>query len=1076
MGTPPQGPPNQSSKPSQWSRPLKDVIADIATATEAQVKFTEAQNKGVESVELIAKRTRSWATELKSALAVADDMEDTMKALVEYQKNMSKTTLNATNYEDARKSLEEMERVMKDAMKNGFLSKSNRAQVKQTLDIIGKGLTDIKGKVGAIGNDPALDKVHLDLGKVRAQVEKTTKAMKGMKLSGLTKDAAHLEKAFSHLFGKGGNSKIDKFHQFGQFARQLKYQRQQVAGNRKALKEQIKDAKAAGTIMDPDFKGSGNRTARDAGFGPMGAAYHARKMAGQKFNPFSYIGAKTEQAGQAVTGGAAAGAESLASLAGTFAGPLAMVAGIAAILYETVEKDHKYNTDIHEQLGKGGLYGGDARPDDVFGSVKDNLRLHSLWGTNMLGVGYDKNLELAKAMTEGGFGTSNLANHDVKQDSKGMLDNSFGTMQRNAYVYGKMAGLSPNETMTQTIKLISQYKQSLGSTEDFFVQITKDTHAAGISTNKYIELIDEVNSHYDRSNKLLMTTVTIMRMLGSTGTQSAEDMKESLETLTNHGKQMALPQAAYLYTTALQTEHGRSQIVSAAEAGQDDAIETAARGMLGPNPSERELADKKDYLKKGVENSTDGGVKFITDLDTANSNAFRDKTDRSKGQDAGASQSQHGALQNVLTRRTALLAARGAVEDTMHGEGAGNAGLGMAIRDENVGVTPVTTTMQAFWALNKALEGSHDKAGNQYHLNDFMDLKKRAEMEKSGFTQQMLSSQFGIEKGWIPNVERLIPQMGQIEAQKFAEGTGGLSKEQATKQQAFAQKKYEQLKAAHYDFEGMDTGKGSETIEKLAKNGPGSQNRLANALSRLPGVEDDMTDSGVGSLQELFKKVTTDLDRDKVEKDAENQTLNTANLAQTLEAVFKQYFLAFDKLVVLIEKIAWSKYFGGPPAGAWRPDAEEKKKPNLDPNLTYKPEDSDTAFKGANSLLDSMNIDDPTKEHPEIRLSADQEKSIDAKLQGLRKLHKVKVSDPIVDVTTGNVFQTVTYLNVDATQHAHAAPSTPRHTGEVASKKPGKPGKAKPSPYRGEHDAGNSLSGDDLTQGFHGYRQPGKGR
>lgn len=101
-------------------------------------------------------------------------------------------------------------------------------------------------------------------------------------------------------------------------------------------------------------------------------------------------------------------------------------------------------------------------------------------------------------------------------------------MQKNVYAFGKMAGLSPNQTMEETIKLLTQYRSSLKSTNDFFREIVKDTTVAGVTTTKYLGILDEVNSHYDRMNRLMGATVEILRGMSSTGRNTAEDLKESM--------------------------------------------------------------------------------------------------------------------------------------------------------------------------------------------------------------------------------------------------------------------------------------------------------------------------------------------------------------------------------------------------------------------------------------------------------------------------------------------------------------------------------------------------------------------
>jgi hypothetical protein len=207
---------------------------------------------------------------------------------------------------------------------------------------------------------------------------------------------------------------------------------------------------------------------------------------------------------------------------------------------------------------------------------------------NTLGIGYDKNLAIAQAMGEAGFSQKALAKPmspigqpGIGRDQNGFMQNSFGSLQRNVYAYGKAAGLDPSRTMVETIKLIGQYRQSLESTESFFVKIDRDASRANITTSRYIQLIDEVNSHYDRSNKLLETTVDTMRLLSQTGTNTAESIKEGMDAITGGGAKLSQTQEVFANAALFASPGRREAERRKLEMAQEDAIKNATASGAG---------------------------------------------------------------------------------------------------------------------------------------------------------------------------------------------------------------------------------------------------------------------------------------------------------------------------------------------------------------------------------------------------------------------------------------------------------------------------------------------------------------
>jgi len=94
-----------------------------------------------------------------------------------------------------------------------------------------------------------------------------------------------------------------------------------------------------------------------------------------------------------------------------------------------------------------------------------------------------------------------------------------------------LTGLDESAATKEIIKLLEVYHMSLNSTDSFFQKLSKDTRAAGISTTKYLSILDEITGQFDSMGKSIDGVTTLMRALGRTGLQSADSMKKSMDAL-----------------------------------------------------------------------------------------------------------------------------------------------------------------------------------------------------------------------------------------------------------------------------------------------------------------------------------------------------------------------------------------------------------------------------------------------------------------------------------------------------------------------------------------------------------------
>lgn len=286
-------------------------------------------------------------------------------------------------------------------------------------------------------------------------------------------------------------------------------------------------------------------------------------------------------------------AEGAAGFASTAAAPIGIAMGVNKLLDMRADR----NKNIEAGLAQGGIFSNSDNAGTNFTNVASNLNnLGGPKGIFQFGRSYDKNLEIAKALVGSGATVSELADNDDgvfgrhrnPNDSK-FGPGAYGEIAETAYTSGRIAGLSPTETVSQTMKLVTQYNQSLASTHDFFITITKDTRAAGISTSKYLQVIDGITDGFDRMNKSFQSSVTLLRTLGATGTMTADDMKAYSDVLLKNGQTNNLALRAYQTMNMMSDPNSRDTFLQGRQLREDSAKEQAAGSLRDLGFSDKEV-------------------------------------------------------------------------------------------------------------------------------------------------------------------------------------------------------------------------------------------------------------------------------------------------------------------------------------------------------------------------------------------------------------------------------------------------------------------------------------------------------
>jgi hypothetical protein len=659
------------------------TVPAVKAVVEQVDKIVEKMEKVNKSTEDGTKKVRSFGNELRQAMDFADSMEDTFKHLLDYQKKIAKEGLQAKSYEEVLKLFQEMEKESKKLAEEGVFSKKNTRIIQQNTEQIKKRIAELKAKMGEAFDPDVVSGLVSEFSKLNRLSLDIGKNMKSVRLSGLHADVEGARKSLLNLFQKPDRQQ--KYKDYAKTATGIREAKEhRDAGRTKEFNEMraklVDSSKGirARYGKDKSFPEQANiaqqyatAKARKNGMGLIGSSIMGRSIRDHHMGRESGVltragmgilargeGSIGRGVGSMAMGALEGGAAGIAELAG----PLAPVLAGLEVLKTFFNKNQEMNSQAAE-LGQSGIFSGKGSAIDNIHNVRQNLGgpIYS-----PIGIGFDKNLAIAKSLQDAGLSQSNLAS-DLRKDDQGFSKSGFGQVQQNVYMYGKVAGLDSSQTVTETIKLVGQYKQSLESTHDFFIRINKEAQTAGITTSKYIQVIDEVNSHYEKSNKLLEATVETMRLLSVTGRNTAEDLTDSMSAITNKGQQQDLPTSTFLNYQILNDKTASADYGKQLDSVADNALSNVQKAFgdsfdpkvwkeklkndrQGATQELRTIADQR-FGKDSVEHqAADKALKGLRDAEQA-SDAFADA--KGVGGMKGAlmlSSSQGVTGSNVLTQ------------------------------------------------------------------------------------------------------------------------------------------------------------------------------------------------------------------------------------------------------------------------------------------------------------------------------------------------------------------------------------------------------------------------------------------
>lgn len=636
----PQGPGSQQPIDPGVANVFERMAQALNLANDKAANSEKLLQSMAEHAGAVAQEAEKASVKLKDMFKLSDDIEDNYKKIVEYGKKRSQQSIK--EFTDAKKARKELEEIVKlyEAGLKGAKGHTKEAQA------MTRNLTDVRKILKALPRDG--DVLEGQLQKIAGAFENASRNAKDLvrSMSNLSRSGATVKGSMGILssmgIGRGVHAKMeqrmaaiqevkDKVKEARELRRSATVKH--MMGKREKAVEQLQaNGIDVGTDAGRDL------LARKMGF-KTGTPKYSKFITGEQAGGAAANGeagvgwhAAMSEGGGAIEGAAATfetGIEGLMMGLEAVAVPLTLLAGVIELLIAAFDGYVKQNQDIEKNLGKAGIFnqagigGGEA-----FARARDALTPPvGLQGLG-LGMSFERNIALAGAMTNAGFtprpgapGMGNQAN--LAPGAQGeFMKGSMGEAQRVVMGVSRIGGLTDAEGTENLIKLLESYQETMASSEMFMARINKDTQAAGISTTKYLKIIDEVNGSFDKMGKSLEQVTGIMRELTRYGGISSETLKDLMEGLLNAGAKPGMGDAALAgYAQSVMS----SPLLDATRKTEQKTLqnyisnlnsEAKRAGIEGMNPDEiNELVKRGDF--KGAEekaNQMRGRVLQITDV------------------------------------------------------------------------------------------------------------------------------------------------------------------------------------------------------------------------------------------------------------------------------------------------------------------------------------------------------------------------------------------------------------------------------------------------------------------------------
>ena len=551
----------------------KNETADLAS-TLRDLKDTLQKMPGV--AEDVSKKMAKVGVEMKGIVALADDAQEAMKGMADYTKALNKTLSTNRNAKELRTALQGVVEASEAALKRGIFSGRGAEQIQHRMAQAQRMAEELATSVDGIVDDQKHQAVIRFFKDMQREGEKAADIFNRVNMGTFTKSVVTAKKAMIDA-GLMKAGRLEKYAAYAPAAVKMKdAAAAKAAGNRadfqrrrEEVQERLGGIKGLNLPRTTEGKidwahaAAQQRVYKEMGFGKRSAAalQGAQGAAPGEEGAF----AKVLMAGGGGTGGSMlrgltesgvleGGAGMISELVGKLALPLAILEGIKDIW----DKNAQMNKDVEAALGGGGIFTGATGGMQSMDIARMNLTPQNLETMfyNRLGLNFDRNLKMAGAIVKSGYNVEDLT--QMGGPGLGMTGDEFapgrfGQIQQTAAVQGRILGLGDEQSVETIMKLLMQYRQSMEGAQDFFVNVEKDTRAAGISATKYISILEEITDHFGKFNKSIDEVAGTMRMLSATGRETAQDLQDNMKLLYGQGRGEDVNKGVYLLQQMQQT-------------------------------------------------------------------------------------------------------------------------------------------------------------------------------------------------------------------------------------------------------------------------------------------------------------------------------------------------------------------------------------------------------------------------------------------------------------------------------------------------------------------------------------------
>ncbi len=869
--------------PGQTS--LNELVGNQGEQIKAAQTLLDLLEQQPEAIKKAIGYTKDWQTQLKSIVKYTEDYEDSFKRLLSMSKQYGESGIfRAKNYNDLLNNLKDLKEAQNQLMRDGFFDKTQQRDLKTQMAFLNTAIQKVGDNLEKTGRkmDEAIDpdllaELSAKARKAALDVEKMGKAWNNVHLRPLTSNLARMNDVL------GGSSEIlnkitqraTKYATIAGKLERIKLEKQTAGklGMQETLaglnKGQLLRARQAGLTGPPsrriapekmaqirkDLAATVSERAGGGGFidrfltqraMKQVADSAARTATGEAPRP-GFLARAYEAGGGSVTRGL--GAAVTGGTAGFMANQAAGLANmspyfmIGELLMKFIDANAKANAEIADKLGEAGIFGGGASGAKDLLMVRKALTPENL-GFNYTGESYQKNLKIAQAISEGGVNLPELATGVRPTETSGL-----GMVKNIAYHGAKLAGyLDEGAAAKEIMQVLQEYHTSFIGVQDFFEHINRDTARAGITTTKYINIIEEINKQFDRFGQSLDQTVNTMRMLGRTGIQSSADVREAMAAITNAGQKRTFEMQAFLGVQTAMTKGAPEEQVRYQEANVSVARKRAQEALgipsLGINATNVTSLEDVRQLQAHLAR-TPGGTNIERQAANDALNQLGMEIQRLQGYQNFQQKAREGKF--------------------------GEAGLGLAAQNAMLGYNLTGSTMEQFRAVQVAL--SKANRGKGYTLEQVLG---GAGAEDPALVKIMEALQTD------PSMLQKLMRVGQVQAQATMQGAreGTVSDETYDRLVKIAQK--DQTLAPK-----LKRGLGAKAqIQGLS---PDDQDMLTALLGKNESVLKDIMETETGA-NKMAEDQITEEERERQKQKAEDVATNTRPLAQIFADAFESLF------------------------------------------------------------------------------------------------------------------------------------------------------------------------------------------